>query len=60
MLGWVMRLCRDRRSIAVLEYGLVGVLVAVVIISSVQLLITSGSQDLPNPDMLLRTPRPGS
>ncbi|HWL80669.1 MAG TPA: hypothetical protein VNR89_06950 [Roseomonas sp.] len=60
MLGWLRQLCRDRRGVAALEYGLLGLLIIVVVISSMQLLTTSDSQDLASPDRLFSASPAGS
>lgn len=54
------RLLPGRRSAAVLEYGLIGILVAVVVFSSVQLLLTSSSPDIDSLGTVRGTLRPGS
>ena len=58
MFGWLVRLCRECRSMVLLEYGLVSILVIVVIISGLQLLISSGP-DLMGPDSPINQPPSG-
>ncbi|MXP64894.1 hypothetical protein E0493_16195 [Roseomonas sp. M0104] len=60
MSDWLRRLCRDGRGFAALEHGLMGLLVAIVIISGLQLLVSSGSQDLASPETLFVAPPAGS